>query len=239
MLLCSWMSGCSARIAVPAGMPADAHHYSLVVDYQTFATNKANRQVQLTPVEAEAAKGREQCRSSFRVSGELDELPAEPATEERGFWVSIHRARFDYRVTGTGPRATNIRLDGTLERTLTQRVDERAEKVGGVTVQSGAVAYQEGQGRLSRDGEPVGEVKLEGSAFSAQWADTRYVAATQGYGGRAVRRDDALVLYSKLDWGHWGVGERAFHVIADPALDCEELARMVAVLLMSQLFAED
>jgi hypothetical protein len=236
LILLSWMSGCSARIAVPAGMPEDAHHYSLVVDYQTFATDQAKRQVQLTPLDAEA-EGRGQCRPSFRVTGQREELPSAPATEERGFWVSRRQARFDYRVTGPG--ATDIQLAGTLERTMTQLADERAEKVGGVTVQSGPVAYQEGHGRLTHDGEPVGEVKLEGSAFSALWADTRYVAATQGYGGRAVRRDDALVLYSKLDWGHWGVGERAFHVVADPALDCEELGRMVAVLLMSQLFAED
>jgi hypothetical protein len=48
-----------------------------------------------------------------------------------------------------------------------------------------------------------------------------------------------MVSYAQLDGGHWGVGERAYHVAADPGLGCEQLQQVVSVLLMAQLFAGD
>lgn len=228
--------GCSgSRFVVPTELPGDAPRYSLLVDYESFATNAPRQRVQLTPLSESGPAGA--CRPSFRVTGQLDELPAEPAIEERGFWVSRRRGRFDYQIAG--PRATGVELKGSVERTTTERVDRRAQRAGKVTVEDGRIAYEEGHGTLLRGGEPMGEVTLQGSALSVDWAGTHYVAATRGYGGRAVRRDGTLAVYAKLDWGHWGVGERAFHVVADPSLGCDELERAVSVLLMSQLFAAE
>lgn len=222
---------------MPAELPDGAHRYALSVDYQSFATNTPKQRAQLTPHAESGTEPAGSCRPAFQVTGHLDELPPEPAIEERGFWVSRRRVRFDYQIAG--PRAASVELEGSLERTTTERVDPRARRAGKVTLQEGRIAYQEGHASLLRGGEPVGEVTLQGSALSVDWAGTRYVAATQGYGGRAVRRDDSLALYAKLDWGHWGVGERGFHVVADPSLACDEVERVVAVLLMSQLIAAE
>lgn len=238
LLAAAWLAAACGKsaFAVPAELPEHAPRYSLVVDYQSVAPEAPQRRVALTPLAEPGAGPASACHPSFRVTGKLDALPAAPPTEERGQWVARREQHFDYRVAGP---AASLELAGRLERTTTRRADERSRRAGPVSVEDGPVAYQEGHGTLRRGGQPVGEATLQGSTLRVDWEGTRYVTVPRGHGGHDVRRDDALAVYAALDWGHWGVGERAFHIAVDPSLACDELERALSVLLLAQLFAAE
>lgn len=239
-------SGCGhffgGSFVAPPELAYDAHQYSLLVDYQSFATDKPKRRVELTPADTEAGQPGS-CRFAFHVAGELHERPSPPATKQGELRVRHYPARFEYHIEA--PPALRLQLAGTIERTVSERLDAeeppeiKAPPPGAITVEEGSVSSRLAQGQLSSGGEPAGELTLEDSTLEVQWSDARYRVEVQGYAGRAVHRDGVMVSYAKLDAGHWGVGERAYHVAADPSLECEQLQQVVSVLLIAQLFAGD
>lgn len=241
------VSGCGsflgASFVPPPELASDAHRYDLLVDYQSFATDQPKRRVGFTPAEDPDTSSPGPCRFAFDVTGTLKEEPSQPATREGELWVWRNSSRFDYRIEA--PPTPRVELRGTLERTATERVDERALREleapppGAVTVDPDRVSARVGHGQLFFGGEPAGELELDSGALVLRWGEARYMAQPRGYAAREVRSDGVTVLYAKLDAGHWGVGERAYHVAVDPSLDCERLQRAVSVLLMAQLFAGD
>ena len=229
----------SSSFVAPPELAYGAHRYSLLVDYQSFSTDKPKRRVDFRPVpDPENAAPPGTCRFAFQLAGEFDERPSEPAREDRGFLVWRYPSRFAYRIEAPpGPR---LDLQGTGERVVIEQAGDGPTKekapLGEVSVDQERVKAREGHGQLSSDGKTLGEIKRENAKLSVYWGDTLYLSDALSEAERSVRKDKEMVLYAKLDWGHWGVGERAFQVAADPSLDCEQLQRVVSVLLMAQLF---
>lgn len=237
-------SGCGAlfgsSFVAPPELARDAHRYSLLIDYQSFATDRPKRRVDFTPAEDTEAGQAGTCRFAFQVGGELDEHPSPPAVKDGELWVRRYTARFDYLIEA--PPALRVQLGGTLERIVTngrEPPEVEAPPPGAVTVEEWPVSSRRGHGQLTSAGEAVGELRLEEGTLHVQWNEALYRAEVRGYAGRAVRRDGVMLSYAKLDAGHWGVGERAYHVAVDPGLGCEPLQQVVSVLLMAQLFAGD
>ena len=235
--------GCGAlfgsSFVVPPELAQDAHRYSLLVDYQSFSTEKPRRRAEFTPV-AGAETGRAgTCRFAFQVAGELEELPSGPASEEGELLVWRYPSRFVYHLDAPpGPR---VEVQGTGERTVVELVGDgptegRVPVLGDVTVDPERVRSRAGQAQLLFNGALMGAVKRENTTLRVHWGEEQYLTESLSETERSVRRGETMVFYAKLDAGHWGVGERAFHVAADPSLECEPLQRVVSVLLLAQLF---
>ncbi len=232
----------SSSFVAPPELAQDAHRYSLLVDHQSLSTEKPKRRAEFTPV-ADAETGRVgTCRFAFQVGGELEELPSGPASAEGELLVWRYPSRFVYRIEAPpGPR---VEVQGTGERTVVELAgdgptEERVPMLGDVTVDPERVRSRAGQGELLFNGAPMGAVQRDDATLRVRWGDAEYVTVALSETERSVRRDETLVLYAKLDGGHWGVGERGFQVAADPSLECEPLQRVVSVLLLAQLFTGD